>query len=88
MLNLVLGVGVFSLLPIVVIAQAPISSGKNESIHRPAPVQNFSLPPKKWGPQREDFGGRYGFPGFFLIYGFVSTTGLESFSLKREKFSK
>ena len=41
---------------------------------------------KKWGPQRKDFGGRYGFPGFYRV--FVSTTGLESFSLRPEKFSK
>ena len=56
-----------------------------ESIHRPAPVQNFSLP-ENMGPQRKDFGGRYGFPGFHRV--FVSTTGLESFSLRPEKFSK
>ena len=41
---------------------------------------------KKWGPQRKDFGGGYGFPGFYRV--FVSTTGLESFSLRPEKFSK
>ena len=40
----------------------------------------------KWGPQRKDFGGGYGFPGFYRV--FVSTTGLESFSLRQEKFSK
>ena len=34
---------------------------------------------KKWGPQRRDFGGRYGFPGFYRV--FVSTTGLEIFLL-------
>ena len=33
---------------------------EKESIHRPAPVQNFSLQ-KKRGPQRKDFGGGYGF---------------------------
>ena len=33
---------------------------------------------KKWGPQRKDFGGGHGFPGFYRV--FVSTTGLESFS--------
>ena len=54
-------------------------------MHRPAPVRTFALP-KKWGPQRKDFGGRYGFPGFHRV--FVSTTGLESFSLGPEKFSK
>ena len=41
---------------------------------------------KKWGPQRKDFGGGYGLPGFCRV--FVSTTGLESFSLRPEKFSK
>ena len=41
---------------------------------------------KKWGPRRKDFGGGYAFPGFYRV--FVSTTGLESFSLKPEKFSK
>ena len=56
----------------------PYLLGK-ESIHRPAPVQ-------KWGPQRKDFGGGYGFLGFYRV--FVSTTGLESFSLRPEKFSK
>ena len=43
-----------------------------------------SLCRKKWGPQRKDFGGGYGFPGFYRA--FVSTTGLESFSLRPEKF--
>ena len=41
---------------------------------------------KKWGLQRKDFGGGYGFPGFYRV--FVSTTGLESFSFGPEKFSK
>ena len=54
---------------------------EKESIHRPAPVQNFSLQ-KKWGPQRKDFG----FPCFYRV--FVSTTSLKSFSLRPEKFSK
>ena len=58
---------------------------EKETIHRPAPVQNFSLQ-KKWGPQRKDFGGGYGFPGFYRV--FVSTTGLKCFSLRPEKFSK
>ena len=48
-------------------------------------MQNFSLP-KKRGPQRKDFGDRYGFPGFHRVL--VSTTGLESFSLRPEKFPK
>ena len=41
---------------------------------------------KKLGPQRKDFGGRNGFPGFYRVC--VSTTCLESFSLKPEKSSK
>ena len=41
---------------------------------------------KKWGPQRKNFGGRYGFPGFYMV--FVSTTGLESFSFRPEKLPK
>ena len=61
-----------------------IETGK-ETIHRPAPVQNFSLQ-KKMGPQRKDFGGGYGFPGFYRV--FVSTTGLESSSLRRKVLQK
>ena len=38
---------------------------KKETIHHLAPVKNFSLPKKRWGPQRKDFGGRY---GFFLVF--------------------
>ena len=34
----------------------------------------------------KDFGGGYGFPGFYRV--FVSTAGLESFSLRPEKFPK
>ena len=41
---------------------------------------------KKNGPQRKDFGGGYGFPGFH--WDFVSTTDLDSFSLWPEKFPK
>ena len=41
--------------------------------------------PKKWGPQRKDFGGSSGFLGFGVL---VSTTGLESLSLRPEKFPK
>ena len=41
---------------------------------------------KKWGPQRKNFGGRYGCLGFCRV--FVSTTGLDSFSLRPEKFPK
>ena len=41
---------------------------------------------KKWGPQSKEFSGRYACPGFYRV--FVSTTGLESFSWKPEKFSK
>ena len=39
--------------------------GEKESIHRPAPVRDFSLP-KRMGPQRKDFGGGYGFPAFYI----------------------
>ena len=45
-----------------------------------------SLCRTKWGPQRKDIGGRYGFPGFQRV--FVSTTDLESVSLRPEKFPK
>ena len=41
---------------------------------------------KKWGPQRKDFGGRYGFPGVFIGL-FLATTGLESFPLSAKKSS-
>ena len=41
---------------------------------------------KIWGTQKKDFGGRYGCPSFHRA--FVSTTGLESFSLRPEKFPK
>ena len=53
----------------------------DKMIHRPAPVRNFSSP-----PQRKDFGGRYCFPGFYRV--FVSTTGLESSSMRPDKSSK
>ena len=59
---------------------------EKESIHRPAPAQNFSLPKKKRGPQRKDFSGGYGFLCFYRVI--VSTTGLECFSLQPEKFPK
>ena len=55
---------------------------EKEAIHRPAPVQNLSLQ-EKWGPQRKDFGGGYGLPGFYRV--FVSTTGLESFFFEARK---
>ena len=42
----------------------------------------------KDGPQRKDFGGRYGLPVFFANRAFVSTTGLESFSLRPESSPK
>ena len=41
---------------------------------------------KKWGPQRKDLGGRYGFSGFYRV--FVSTTGLESFLLGQKSSPK
>ena len=58
---------------------------EKENIHRPAPVKNFSLPMKRGG-HKERFGGRYGFPGFYKVL--VSTTGLENFSFRPEKFPK
>ena len=42
----------------------------------PCSSEELIFAEKKWGPQRKDFGGRYGFPGFHRV--FVSTTGLES----------
>ena len=60
-------------------------SGKKQAYTAPLQCRTF-LCRKKWGPQRKDFGGRYGFPGFRRV--FVSTTGLESFSLRPEKFPK
>ena len=48
---------------------SPSLSWKKESIHRPAPVQNFSLQ-KKMGATEEDFGGIYGF--FLVFIGFLS----------------
>ena len=60
-------------------------SWEKESIHRPAPVRNLFGPPKM-GVTEEDFCGRYGFSEFYRVS--VSTAGLESFSLRPEKFSK
>ena len=52
-----------------------------------AGVQTTSSPCETYlNAQRKDFGGRYGFPVFFRV--FVSTTVLESFSLRPEMFSK
>ena len=36
---------------------------EKETIHRPAPLQNFSYQKKIGVPQRQDFGAGYGFPG-------------------------
>ena len=58
---------------------------EKESIHRPAPVQNFSLQ-KKIGIHRGKISVVDMVPGFSRV--FVSTTGLESFPLGPEKFSK
>ena len=58
---------------------------EQESIHRPVPVQDFSLQ-KKMGSTEERFRWWIWFSWFFYRV-FVSTTGLESFSLRPE-FSK
>ena len=62
-----------------------LNSGKKKPYTALLQCRTF-LCRKKWGPQRKDCGGGYGFPGFYRV--FVSTTGLESFSLRPEKFSK
>ena len=53
-------------------------------LHHPAPVRNFCLTKEK-GPQRKDFSGRYGFPGFWRVWG-STTTGLESFSWGQKSY--
>ena len=58
---------------------------EKETIHRPAPVQNLSLQ-KKMGATEERFRWWIWFPGFYRV--FVSTTGLESFSLRPESSPK
>ena len=58
---------------------------EKESIHLPAPVRNFSLP-KKNGSHRGQILVDTVFLGFCRV--FASTTGLERFSLRPEKFSK
>ena len=45
-----------------------MSLGKRKHTQSPAPVRNFSLPAKNWGPKREDFGGTYGFPDFYRVF--------------------
>ena len=65
--------------------QRKVLDWEKESMHRPAPVQNFSSP-KKWGPQRKILVVDM---VFLVFIGFlVSTTDLESFSLRPEKFPK
>ena len=66
--------------------QTPFQIWEKESIHRPAPVQNFSLQEKMGSTEERFRWWIYGFPGFCRV--FVSTAGLESFSLRPEKFSK
>ena len=62
---------------------SPFSGKKKAST---ALLQLATMFPEKLGATEEDIGGRYGSPGFNRV--FVSTTGLESFSLRPEKFSK
>ena len=57
---------------------------EKESIHRPCSSEELFFTEKR--ATEEDFGGRYGFPSFYSV--FVSTTGLESFSLRPEKVSR
>ena len=59
---------------------------EKESVHRPAPVRNFSFCRKNGGHRGKISVVDMVFPGFYRA--FVSTTGLESFSLRPEKFSK
>ena len=56
---------------------------EKETIHRPAPVQNFSLQ-KENGVHR----GKISVVDMVFIGFFVSTIGLESSSLQPEKFPK
>ena len=49
----------------------------------PCSSEELFFAEKKWGSQRKESGGRYGFPGFERV--FASTTGLESLSLRPEK---
>ena len=62
----------------------PKKAGKKKACTTCSSAELFFA--EKWGAQRKDFGGRYGFPGFYRV--FISTTSLESFSLKPEKFSR
>ena len=62
------------------------AAGSNQKVYTALLQCRTFLCRKKWGPQRKDFGGRYSFPCFHWV--FVSTTGLESFSLRPEKFPK
>ena len=41
------------------------NSGKKKAYTALLQCRTF-LCRKKWGPQRKDFGGRYGFPGIFI----------------------
>ena len=62
-----------------------VRNWEKESIHHPAPVQNFSLQ-KRMGSTEERFRWWIWFSLFYRV--FVSTTSLESFSLGPEKFSE
>ena len=56
-----------------------VQAPENAVKHAPPCSSEEPFFAEKRGPQRKDFGGRYGFPCFYRV--FVSTTGLESFSL-------
>ena len=65
------------------IAGGVLLAGEQETINHPAPVRNFSLT-KEWGPQRRDFGGRYGFCGCIGL----ASKPLFWIFLRKEKVSK
>ena len=63
-----------------------IELGKGEHAP-PCSSEELCFAENKWWPQRKEFGGRCGYSCFFFQV-FVSTTGLESFSLRPENQGK
>ena len=71
-------VQMLNLVPLPISLEKRTEHWEKESVHRPAPVRNFSLP-KRIGATEERFRWQiYDFPGFYRVL--VSTTGLESFA--------